>query len=388
MKQMSRYDLAIKEKEEESYLFKVLCDSKWGIFDATKETEVIPAVYDDVKIIDNDYFALCVDDAWGMCDYYRNTLLPRTYKSIQHFNEIFIALETKDNSFLYYNKLTKTVESNWYNITSKNSNYAIIQKDLYYGLLSYVSKGNVLLDIKYEVILPIDGFNYFVCKNSKWYIFNATDMNFKKIDYDMVVDLNNPNYFIVINNNLMGLLDKNLKLVIPIEYDRIEYLCNNCFKVVTNNRCGVFKISDQLIIKCKYLEITKLNKIYLDVTDEYHKHAVFDTYGVQHTEFLYDALEHLKSNILFHIRLDFYHKHVVGIINPNGKILIPPLYDNIKALDNFYIVSLDNKLGIYNKDFKPVSKVIYDDISNVGTNKYGLNFANVILNGIKGSRYW
>lgn len=259
-----------------------------------------------------------------------------------------------------------------------------------YGKLT--STGEILVPIKYNKII---GGNQYITlvennKNETQLIFNREDKSLnKKIDY---VELYQ-NLIVIKSNGKFGVV-KN-EIIVPFEYDSIFIPTKdpNNIPIGSNNRLNQNRKTPNPLLKPKQsiscLTIQKNNKfglvnsegqiIYTAENDQVFEAELFGYYSVKRDN-LY-GIYFLLSNEKKHTEIEFDRISVdgygaimasknkkMGIFNINGVQITPFEYDNdfIAQYSGIgYRVSKDKKRGIVDKQGNVIVPPIYDDISTI-----------------------
>ena len=219
--------------------------------------------------------------------------------------------------------------------------FAIIQNKTKYGIIN--SKGKIVLDIIYDSIAN-DGFygnkleTFVIKKEGKLKLLSedlisvSGDKWLKSIDYEGGIRLNDT--FVSLFKaedfiNQFGVLTSDGK-----EYIKIE---NKKVILINNNKNAVIKKDNKIFLQTPNQNIS----IKTDFTDFY--------YSTEQGEII------LKKDNFF------------GLVDTLGKILFPPIYQNIEPVfdrQNNFIVKKYNKIGVIDKFQKIIIPLEYDTISN------------------------
>ncbi|WGD34419.1 WG repeat-containing protein [Olleya sp. YS] len=232
--------------------------------------------------------------------------------------------------------------------------------------------------------------------------------------YDEVYYLNKES-FIVKKGQFYGVIDKTFHPIIPIKYDKLEKkYFGNYILATKNNKQGTFDIDGKKILSVKYNNIVYCNpelniglikdedeNIFFIYKNEkklkaplskvsVYKNAIIartdNKFGVLGESgiiipFEFDAIaENLKnlrlnktelmlnkSNYDINL-LTVYKEDKYGLITPEGKEILPTIYNKI-AFDsgrNLYNLTKEDKKGIYFKTSKTLLPTIYDNTYTSG----------------------
>ncbi len=192
----------------------------------------------------------------------------------------------------------------------ESNNCAIAKKNGLYGIIN--NKGKMQIPFEYSSITTyhLDE-NYVVEKNGKYGIINKETLDLIiPLDYDdLEVCFYDETHFIVKKNGKYGIIDNNLKIIVPLEYDKfsnwVEYGPKEHF-VEKNGKEGLISREGKTVIPTVY------DKIYVD------------------------------NGTLIKVKIN----GVYGTITWNNKIVHPVQYEQIlwewpyitgKALDTVYV---------------------------------------------------
>ena len=175
-------------------------------------------------------------------------------------------------------------------------------------------------------------------------IINYNNSN-KKYSYE-VKKIGTPNYFLLLEDNKYGVIDRNGKKIIDTIYDIIEipdpekdvFICKNNYNVDTKEyNIHVFNSNNEAILYQYYIvEAIELNNVqdngfYEKSVLKYKSNGMYgltDFSGNKITEALYESIEGFEYNegLLLVKKAGKY-----GIININGATIIKENYDKIQS---------------------------------------------------------
>jgi len=348
------------------------------------------------------------------------------YNSLEFFNSMVKAqlngkygiIDTKDNIIVNFEWVS--IENiykveNYYKVRDKSNSDK-------YGVLSIFDK-RLTIPCEYSSIKKDGTSNYFKVKKNKKY--NLIDINnnalFKNWYDELELPTGGRKLYIVKLNGKMGIIDRNEKSVVSIEYINIDvnayndgsYLAQNkegkfgCLSIdgritmpfkysniekigygstniiaQNNDKCGIVRINDGMpyeIATCNYDNIEGESKMFIVEKD--NKFGMLDQYGNIVTEIIYDGIKSVsKSNSYYGSSSKLYIAVLAGkyyFMNNSGeKInktpykLIKPLYTlgsyNKYSADKSYIIvkGAKGKFGLVDIFGKEVIKQQFDDIIN------------------------
>jgi len=388
---MTRYDIVV-DYEQFKNLHAVAIGKKWGVFDSKTKKELLPTIYDDVDILDQNCFAVRVGNVWGALRSEHEALSEIRYDAIYNFDDEFIVLESNGKKRLL-SKATTSTTREYERILPSINNYCTVTSNFAYGVICK----NPLTEVLHphcDFLFHISGTKYFAKIYTKWYLIDLKENTELLLEYDDIRPVDQKNYFIVRKVDLKGVIDKDLKVVIPLKYNFISSMGQGLFYasigINFNRLVGVVHATKGTIIDCKYKNVTRLDNNLFSISDDSGKCALFDNNN-RLTEFKYDSILCMNHSLYVYVSYkqtentasDEDDKQLVGLIDSSGKELIPPIYDDIDVTDCGFIVCKDGKSGVCDRNYNLVSKIIYDDIINIFDGR-----ATVILDGYKGSFYF
>ena len=130
---MTRYDLVVNNNDFHT-LHAVCKNNKWGIFDSSRKIEMVPLKYDDVAIIDEDLFAVKLDKLWGAIQY-GEIIVPISYEDVFETDDGYLMAEA-NGRYSLFSKETSKFSMPYDKIRHFKGDYAIVQKDLSFGIIS------------------------------------------------------------------------------------------------------------------------------------------------------------------------------------------------------------------------------------------------------------
>ncbi|AZQ61096.1 WG repeat-containing protein [Flammeovirga pectinis] len=187
-------------------------------------------------------------------------------------------------------------------------------------------------------LIPFFSFSqtiYPVCKDGKWGGTSGTEVIIP-IEYQFITPLSNGTYFRVGQNNKIGVINTTGKIILPIAYDRVEFIKDDTFVGWNNTDCFLIDNNN-----------THLSKPYSNL-------APFANL--------------IKS----------YSGDQLGIIDINGKELITPKFDDITLTEtSIFITSKGNFKGFLNSNCEEQVTPNYQKIDIIES--------NLLIATIKGS---
>ncbi len=317
--------------------------SKVGIINIQGDT-VIPFKYSYLNIA-NDQKIIAA------------TNLDKKLFGIININDsVLINFEYDDLQFFYY---TNGRQNYWY-----DCKYLLASKKQKYGVIT--TQNEKLIDFEYSniVYLPNDYGHFFaVEKDKKWGLLDSTGNTIIPINYDKLEYINtNKNFFKVsITGLLYGYLDPNFMFQIVPQFDDAKDFKDGFARVEIDGKWNFVNTNGKLISE-NYFDECK---------DFYHDKAVVKSnrlWGVINTagEYIIPPQYEMIGNFYGDIapaKIKRKKKAKYAIINQQNQFLCKPKYKNIADFEGDYsYFQKRKKKGIINKDAEIIYKPKYKDV--------------------------
>lgn len=242
------------------------------------------------------------------------------------------------------------------------------------------SNKRIIIQPKYESVLPFNnGFSAFK-KNNKWGIINIKNIEIVQPKYDSVgmffqsftdfknngemiqhdalsVTLNGDKYYVDTNGNKLnkGLLDV---------YEEDEPLKEN-FEILRKEKLvGIKFLKNNIIIAPEYDSIVFIESQSSDIKDYIFakKNKLWAKVSIENnaiTEFKYQSLKLPRKGFS---QVLFKKGNKWGILDKNNIVILENVYDSIINIYSDYIVVKDNKWGVLDYQFNITIPLIYNHI--------------------------
>ena len=297
IKELLSFDFA-KFNAKTEY-FALYSEEKWGVINSRGETVIEPSYAEMIVIPDStqDVF-LCtyeIDTANGT---YKTKVLNEKDKEIFTEYDKVEALENYDKN-----------QNVWY-----ENNILKVQKDGKYGLINLA--GKTILNCDYDEIYTLKGIQ---------------------------------NSIIIEKNGQVGLIDNTGRIVIETIYKEIQPLgtdaLNGYITINQEGKYGVIGANKEHKLENNYEKIEQIYGLNLFVIVENGKQKLINSKGTTILEEGFDEIKQIlqKNNE----QIIFVKDGKFGVMTTTGEIKIENSYEDIKELENGYLVAKkDNKYGI------------------------------------------
>ncbi len=308
------------------------------------------------------------------------------------FNNMIVACEDNLNKI---EKLQKEI--------AKKGNYEILSVENLYAFNEEYKYDNK--DIRKPKTGMLFENNFTFAKMKESYYPDEIENKKKELNLDFVKYINGEKYLLAKKDNKYGVFDLKFNEILPIEYDRIN--SGEFLTLTKDNKQSIFDVNTKKFLFPFYKEIVP--KFYQSASNAkrfvkiYKSHnrnvGLFYLDGTAFIDFpeeekYQDIVINEKAKIILvdkgddidtiydfdgqMIASDFYfwsyqgddERFVIknkegemGVINSQGKMIIPFSFVNISNWDNFYAIEEYGKKGVKNVENNYIIPAIYDNIS-------------------------
>jgi len=284
--------------------------------------EIIPAEYDDIKILDSLIFAVLDASDWAVVNIQGKIILKNGYEQVHIWKGEFIGF----------------------------------RKNRKWGLAD--TNGKVLSTAKYDEIDLFED-NFFLTKiGEKKGLLSVDGKEILGNDSDEI-ELYNSNLFFFYKNKKWGAVNQNGELLIRPSFQSFFTLSENFIKLVSNSRVYLYSVSNQqMITKGEYETYYPFSKKYV-LAKNNRKIGLLNTLGNEILKVKYDEIQSFAKD---QFRVNFQGQW--GVVTIGDHIIVPFEYEYVTPLkSNICVVKKNKKLGIVN--FKGQEQVLpkYDKIT-------------------------
>lgn len=264
-------------------------------------------------------------------------------------------IDKEDNVVLEteYSKITSPINLNIYKL----------EKD---GSSGIFDGSNIVLPIEYDNIFLEKYYHskkvILIKKNRKYGFATIKGKICLATTFDEISDFygtdNSNNIFKTKQDGLYGLyvVDRNQR--VEAVYNKIKkYLDSDMMAVKLINKWGFLNTKGQLLIVPKYDEIKPFNKKGFAFVREGERWSMIDK--KDSVQISYDNVKQIENYYI--VQRDSLY----GVLSKEGKVLIKPKFSFLKStnFENYFIAENSNKLGLLSKDGKVIMDFKYKDIS-------------------------
>jgi len=319
--------------------------SKDGIHGAvnTNGKGVLLINYQEIVTAGTTALITVLEDAYGAATIDGQTILPNKYAALKYWSMGgFWGLKDGDYQLYDYKgqKIGTTI-CDIVRVPTANLPVCGVRKDKKWGLVNL--KNELILDFQYKNILLLDaGLIAVLEKNKKWSLLDLKGKKATEKTYDLVLPSAHAQYIKVVEGNQFGLMNAAGKLVLPVQYQKIDYVGHNWFAVEENGSIKLFNLKTQKFTEQVFQQFLnavddKNWKGFLVQEEAQWKWFNFEQ-GLQ-TTFSFKNVSRTSSGVV----LVENEKHQLGVFSGQGILILPMEYQAITPKDDFFRVK---KIGL------------------------------------------
>lgn len=419
------YDFINQFSSKDTWIVKK--KGKEGVINKLGKT-ILPCIYKEIIYDETNQYFMVQDTnrIYGIVDRIGNIVEPFKYNQIESVskNQYIVAIDS-----VFFTKKENIIDKPYVSGTSINigictptkdtTNYIREQTTNYYILTlntHSLSKKYTSLQVEY-----INNKAFIIAKETdKYSILDSTGNIFIPPLYDKIelaykdnTQINHP-YFFLQQKGLYGMANMSGKQIIDCIYDEIypnsnehyvylikdkeryiahleKGLINNdafewissfenqndenqlSFYVKKNDKMGVMRSNGEMLILCKYEDISYINPMLFSILQS-EKMALMSYHGKVITPFIYDDINKAYGNNY----IDITQNQLKGLMDSTGNVILPCNYQYIDVIYNnekkeYYIeAQKDNNTYYFDIKGNPINEPIYQNKLNYQTGKgYG-----------------
>ena len=388
----NKYEL---EKIEKYSYFKLYKNEKYGVIDEKGNT-IINASYDTINIPNPSkaVFICYSGNNSDMQNYTTKVLNEKGEPILTQYEQVSAILcETSISNIPFEKSVLMYKENDKYGIIDfagnkiTQANYDQIESLPYregclkvqqngkYGVINI--KGKEIIDIKYNNVTSDQYFKNelgymeagFIVeiKTENGYRYGYYNKNGNEIIKDeynaisRITQIEDENAYLIISKNGKYGVMKNNQIVIPTEYENIEYNKScNVFVTKRNMKQGVISINGNEILPVEYDDIQcYIKRITAQKGDSVE---IYNNNGEKQKLKYENTIETENEDYIIYIDADYKF----GVMSPNGQTLIKNEYDNLEyAYEKYFIATQNGKVGVISINGDNPVEFQYDIIQKI-----------------------
>ncbi len=305
--------------------------------------EVLQGKYKFIFPMEKDLYKVCDGENWGVVDQFNTVIISPKYHQVGEFSEELIKIRKDIEGEKYWgymdDKDSVIVKFIYREADDFRSGMARVRDEWKYGYID--KRGNPVIPLMYDLLTrPSEGIITYM-KGREVGILNARGAR-----------LISEKYFPrglrkVYLNGRYGYINPKGEIVVPIKYEKVENLAEDFFSFLYKGKEGVLvPYTNKIIVPSGvYDEIMYLKYDFFYVKRN-SKMGLIDTAGnVVVAPEDYDTIYDFIGRIAKVCKGEKY-----GVLNREGVLIVPTIYDEIAVLKNGYI------RGTQNDEYFPIGE--------------------------------
>ena len=347
-----------------------LHNKKWG-FVNEKGTLVIPAVFDEAYSFDEGVSRVVRNDLYGLIDKKGKFIVPCQYKSIGVCLEGFLSVqdaETGKEGFI--DKTGKIVVPIKYDSVDRffDGMALVYKRDAGCGYVD--ATGKEVIPLQYADGWAFEQGTVPVKKNDKWGFINKKNKPLTSFVYDDAQPFEE-GFSVVTKDDKKGFVNPQGKEIVPLVYENAEKFSEGLAAVKKEGKWGYIDKEGKVIIPFAYSHAGGFEEGTAYV-------SIYETnFAIDKTGNCVSGCEQLEKDKAqkpkkgWQSRYEFVGETtddftvvgnggLQGLVNKQGKEVIPTKFTEVAVVFNHAFVALDRKYGMFDLKGKEVIPVIYD----------------------------
>lgn len=240
-----------------------------------------------------------------------------------------------------YHKYNKTVviPAVYDTLIYINDNRVIACKDDRYGLINIEQEEIIPFQYNYLDYIN-DNFIIAINEDGRFGIINISNDVLLDFEYDHISNVYNTyDYFKINKYSQFGLLaTADVEIVIPLEYDGIEYPGNKLAVALKDGQMGLIDVRNKVVVPFIYDYIMYNDDGFIVFKDELQ--GFLNKEGKVILPVKYVNILKIKDGFITAIIIDENDEHKYVVYDINGKVIVPPIYDHIDyyATDKYMLI--------------------------------------------------
>lgn len=379
-------------------LIKVAKNNKCGVIDIFGEIR-IPAIYDEICDIRGDFLIVKQGGLCGIINSRGKVFVPNKYVKIEYFvpqeglsidedcqfpqdapEDVFAVTTSHKWKYIIVNEeiANDPEEYDWTSGLLSHKCF-LVKRNHRFGLVR--KNGQSVIPIEYSHI-NLNSEYIVLTKAGRCGLTDWDGNEIVPVCYKDIRILSSKSA--ILNDDSFSSLFFFDKSITPQVYDSISYLSDNLCKVLRNGKFGIIDDAGNTIIPLIYHYIGCYNciqKTMPAIKDD--KYGIIDINGHEVIPLIYDPIKEQDINVYRNDNdksIEFsLRKHIEifmgsyiamimrlkgkwGVINSEGKEIIPFIYDKMDYFDKKLLVKATNKMGVISVDGRQIIPLSFDEV--------------------------
>jgi hypothetical protein len=341
----------------------------YAIYDSTFTLTLLCSEF-PLQRIERNCYARLEQHCVSFIDRFGRSLTNKTYESIQlpRFSDLIIYAERKNDTIAYgllSRQLEEVTPALFSSITSFENGFMMQDRQRRNGFLNLHGKQIVSFELEsvtidYRRDDMISFTRYVEMPNGKMLCSGLIDTTGKIIlppEYWRINEFYK-DIALVMKDNKFGIVDRSGTIVCPIIYDGIGNFHRNFIEVYKDRKRGLIDLSGREILEPNYSYIDWIDSL-IHFGNEQEEHFIYDVQSGKTFQHYFGRLIPQKNGLSFFKKGEKY-----GLVNAQGKQMIPAQFDKVRAyINDRALVEMNAKLGLIDQNGKIIKEIKYSRFS-------------------------
>jgi hypothetical protein len=157
-------------------------------------------------------------------------------------------------------------------------------------------------------------------------------------------------------DNKWGLINRSGEVICPIVYDRIGQLHRPFIDITKDGKQGLVDHSGAVVLEPNFSYVNWYDSL-IHYGNDQNEHFIYDLKTKKTHKHSFGKLIQQENGLSFYMKDNKY-----GLVNAQGKLLLPPQFDKVRAFrNNFALVESNGKYGLIDQSGKIVQAIKYTE---------------------------
>jgi hypothetical protein len=329
-----------------SLINRLIALPKTGIINQNGKT-IISFNYDDLIVNNNKIIAVNKSNegfVYGLIDYSEKIIIPIRHKDITSIGSLRYAVKNHKDKIAIFSESGKSItDFDIDSITTFQYNRAKFYKELLCGLIN--REGSIIEPAIYaDIDIKEDGI-YFLLPENKWNVIQANNNIINSFNADDVALIGGSRYRLTKANH-HTVLNEKLESIAAAWFPYISEVNNEKIIFKSKGKYGLMDLNHNIQITASFDSLSMLNNLLAGRKSNFGVIAwgLFDFNGERQSEHYFESIKAYDNNYLI-----TGIKNYVGLIDINGKEILPNIFEDILQVKHEkVVVKFHKQYGILN----------------------------------------
>lgn len=321
-----------------------------------RSEQFISKGYQDINASANKLFVCKINNMYGAINAKGETIIPFEYNKLGNFKNRFAYYLSSQYGLVDVNN--RKLEAKWDWISDVDSNsVAIVKKKNQFGLMNVSEQ--LILPCEYDYVAHCQNEIYLVVKNGLYGFFNISETCFvTSVDYNYNSSYEpsyytNGKYFKLIQDDEVALVDANGRSSINFgTYTNLFFAKCDIIRIQKKNKYGFVDRKLKPITPIEFERATDFENN-LAIVSKGNNRFLIDKAGKPVYTIKNGEIEHYNNNHYLIKQND-----LVGLINQEGKVILNVEFETLNKLyKELYVCSKNNELFLFNSQALTLKKL-------------------------------